>query len=219
MSNKRRNAAICAAAVVWLAGIVYGSFAMWQFQRKAGEGATAPSSWPTSSRLSLAKDAPTVVMFAHPRCPCTRASVGELRELLSGPLRKARSVYVLVLKPREFPRDWEKTDVWHNAASIPGVTVISDVDGVEAARLGARTSGQTLVYAADGKLVFSGGITALRGEAGENLGSRSVGAVLAGQAPSRDVTPVFGCPIRTGDTPPQSAPSTTQSSGRPGRTS
>jgi hypothetical protein len=218
MPNKRRNAVIWAAAVVWAAGIVYGSFAMWQFQRKAGEGATAPSHWPASSHLSLAKDAPTVVMFAHPRCPCTRASVGELRELLSGPLRKARRVYVLVLKPREFPEGWEKTDVWRNAASIPGVTVISDVDGVEAARLGARTSGQTLVYDIDGKLVFSGGITALRGEAGENVGSRSVGAVLAGQAPGQDVTPVFGCPIRTGDAP-RPGPPVPRSSGRPRRTS
>ncbi|MEA2488837.1 MAG: hypothetical protein QOH21_629 [Acidobacteriota bacterium] len=201
MSNNRRNIAIWAAAVVWIAGIAYGSMAMWQFQRKAGEGASAPSSWPASSRLSLAKDAPTVVMFAHPRCPCTRASVSQLRELLSGngSLHKAGSVYVLVLKPHEFPEGWEKTDVWRNAASIPGVTVISDIDGVEATRLGARTSGQTLVYNAAGQLVFSGGITALRGEAGDNLGSESVGALLAGQAPNRTVTPVFGCPIRTRD--------------------
>jgi hypothetical protein len=195
MSNKRRNVAVWAAAVVWIAGIAYGSLAMWQFQRKAGEGAVAPVRWPASSRLSLAKGAPTIVMFAHPRCPCTRASVSLLREILSGPVRKAGNVYVLVLKPHEFPDGWEKTDVWRNAASIPGVTVISDVDGVEAARLGARTSGQTLVYDAAGTLVFSGGITALRGEAGENLGSRSVGAVLAGHAPAQGVTPVFGCPI------------------------
>lgn len=202
MSFKRQNAALWAAAALWIGGIAYGSTAMWQFQRKAGESAVAPVRWPASSRLSPAKDAPTVVMFAHPRCPCTRASVSELRTLLSGPLRDARSVYVLVLKPREFPDGWEKTDVWRNAASIPGVTVISDVDGLEAARLGARTSGQTLVYDAAGTLVFSGGITALRGEAGENLGSRSVGAVLAGQAPAREATPVFGCPIQTKDTKP-----------------
>lgn len=197
MLNKRPNTAIWAAAVIWLAGIAYGSFAMWQFQRKAGENAAAPVYWPASSRLSLAKNGPTVVMFAHPRCPCTRASVSQLRQLLSGKFGKSGSVYVLVLRPHQFPEGWEKTDVWRNAASIPGVTVLSDLDGVEAARLGALTSGQTLVYDTGGKLIFRGGITALRGEAGESIGSRSLGAVLAGHAPARGVTPVFGCPIRT----------------------
>jgi hypothetical protein len=108
---------------------------------------------------------------------------------------------VLVLKPQEFPKGWEQTDVWRNAASIPGVTVIADVDGAEAARLGVRTSGQTLVYDAAGKLVFSGGITALRGEVGDSPGSRSVGAVLAGRQPVQETTPVFGCPIRTDPAP------------------
>lgn len=202
MPDKRRNAVIWAAAIVWLAGIAYGSAAMWQFQRKAGENAAAPISWPQQSRLSLAKSGPTVVMFAHPRCPCTRASVSQLRELLSGSLKTAGSVYVLVLRPHEFPAGWERTDVWRNAASIPGVTVLSDVDGVEATRLGALTSGQTLVYDTAGKLVFRGGITALRGEAGDSIGSRSLAAALVGNAPAQGVTPVFGCPIRTRETAP-----------------
>jgi hypothetical protein len=205
MSNKRRNAAIWAAAIVWLAGIAYGSAVMWQFQRKAGENAAAPIYWPDASRLSLAKNGPTVVMFAHPRCPCTRASVSQLRELLSSTIGKPGSVYVLVLRPHEFPEGWEKTDVWRNAASIPGVTVLSDVDGVEATRLGALTSGQTLVYDTAGKLVFRCGITALRGEVGDSLGSRSLEAVLAGHAPSSGVTPVFGCPIRTPEPAPAQA--------------
>ncbi|HYH08155.1 MAG TPA: RedB protein [Thermoanaerobaculia bacterium] len=202
MPDKRRNAALWAAAIVWLAGIAYGSAAMWQFQRKAGENAAAPVYWPQQSRLSLAKSGPTVVMFAHPRCPCTRASVSQLRELLSGSLKTAGSVYVLVLRPHEFPAGWERTDIWRNAASIPGVTVLSDVDGVEATRLGALTSGQTLVYDTAGKLVFRGGITALRGEAGDSIGSRSLAAALAGNVPARGVTAVFGCPIRT----PEAAP-------------
>jgi hypothetical protein len=62
MSNTRRNLAIWAAAVVWAAGIAYGSLTMWQFQRKAGEGASAPTRWPASTRLTLAKNAPTVVL-------------------------------------------------------------------------------------------------------------------------------------------------------------
>lgn len=194
MADQRHRVILWVAAVVWITGIACGYAAMWRFQRKAGESAVAPVRWPSSSRLARATDAPTLVLFAHPRCPCTRASVAELRELLSTEARVR--TYVLVLKPHEFPDGWEKTDVWRNAASIPGVTVISDVDGIEAARLGAKTSGQTLVYDAAGTLVFSGGITALRGEAGENSGVRSIASILSGAGPDRATTSVFGCAIR-----------------------
>jgi hypothetical protein len=196
MSGKRQSALLFVAAIVWIAGTACGYVAMWKFQHKAGEDAVAPVTWPASSRLSRAPNAPTVVMFAHPRCPCTRASVAELRALLGTNHGAAVKTYVLVFKPHDFADGWEKTDVWRNAASIPGVTVLSDVDGREAARLGARTSGQTLVYNAGGQLVFSGGITALRGEVGDNRGTQSVAAIVEGHAPVTAATPVFGCAIQ-----------------------
>jgi hypothetical protein len=197
MRQLRQRGFLTAGAVLWLTGIAGGYKTMWEFQRKAGEAAIAPTMWPDGSRLARSTDGPTLVVFAHPRCPCTRATITELRELLgSRPGRIARA-YVLVLKPREFPEGWEKTDIWRNAASIRGVTVISDVDGIEAARLGARTSGQTLLYDASGTLLFSGGITKLRGEAGDNVGVRRVSALIAGESVDRNTSEVFGCAIRT----------------------
>ena len=196
MAAKWQSAVLALAACVWIAGTAGGYAVMWKFQRTDGEDAVAPIEWPAASPLPRATDAPTVVLFAHPRCPCTRASIAGLRELLGTGARNAIKTYVLVLRPKDFDEDWEKTDVWHNAASIPGVTVLSDVDGVEAARLGARTSGQLLIYNTRGQLVFSGGITALRGETGDNAGIRSVAAILDGKPPLANATRVFGCGIQ-----------------------
>lgn len=197
MSRIRRTSALAIGALLWLTGIGGGYKAMWDFQRKAGEAAVAPAQWPESSTLQRSTSGPTLVVFAHPRCPCTRASITELREILGSRTGRVAKTYVLVLKPSEFADGWEKTITWREAAAIPEVTVIADVDGVEAARLGARTSGQTLLYDRNGKLLFSGGITALRGEAGDSLGARRVEALLAGAPADRNTAKVFGCAIET----------------------
>jgi hypothetical protein len=46
----------------------------------------------------------------------------------------------------------------------PAQRARADAEGVEMHRFGALTSGQTLVYDAAGRLLFSGGITASRGQ-------------------------------------------------------
>ena len=78
---------------------------------------------------------------------------------------------------------------------IPGVRVLVDVDGREAARFGARTSGTVLVYSPHGALLFAGGITASRGHSGDNLGRDAVVTILDRGQPDRTATPVFGCPL------------------------
>lgn len=206
MTRLGRTSVLAAAAFLWLTGIGGGYKAMWEFQRKAGERAVAPAVWPATSALTPAKDGPTLVVFAHPRCPCTRASITELREILGSRAGRIAKTYVLVLKPHEFPDGWEKTITWREASSIPGVTVISDIDGVEAARLGARTSGQTLLYDRSGKLLFSGGITALRGEAGDNMGVRRIRALLSGAPVDHNSSKVFGCAIETPGEAKQQSP-------------
>jgi hypothetical protein len=66
---------------------------------------------------------------------------------------------------------------------------------VEAGRFGAETSGHTLLYGADGRLLFSGGITASRGHAGENAGESAIIALVNHQTPLRSQTLVFGCSL------------------------
>jgi hypothetical protein len=82
--------------------------------------------------------------------------------------------------------------------------VLSDVDGVAASRLGAETSGHTFLFAADGRLLFSGGITESRGHAGDNAGESAIVSLLNNNHAQRNQTFVFGCALTARDLPKES---------------
>jgi hypothetical protein len=77
------------------------------------------------------------------------------------------------------------------------VEILRDDDAVEARRFGVFTSGQSLLYAPDGALLFSGGITASRGHAGDNAGIAAIAALARGRGAATTETPVFGCALRS----------------------
>jgi hypothetical protein len=104
---------------------------------------------------------------------------------------------VLFYYPSGEEERWARTDLWASADSIPGVHSIGDRDGTAAGQFGARTSGQVLLYDANGQLLFSGGITASRGHEGRNEGSDSLLALLSGEEASSRSTRVFGCSLVT----------------------
>jgi hypothetical protein len=133
-------------------------------------------------------------MFVHPQCPCTRASVGELAELLShcpGPVR----AQVIFYKPAGVSDEWVHTDLWRSAAAIPGVEVACDDNSKEADLFGATASGFVVLYDTMGRLAFNGGITGERGHWGDNEGLGAIEAILSGQTPHRTTMPVLGCSI------------------------
>jgi hypothetical protein len=133
-------------------------------------------------------------MLVHPHCPCSRASIGELA-LIMAQSQGRLAAYILFLKPEGFADHWEKTDLWQSAAAIPGVKPIADQDGVEARRFHATTSGQTVLYDAEGRLLFSGGITIARGHAGDNAGRSAIVSLVNTRIAEQAETPVFGCPL------------------------
>jgi hypothetical protein len=180
--------------VLWLSVVAVGTAFVWSYNQTPGVAAAAPDCWPTASFAKRASDQYTLVMLAHPKCPCTRASIEELSKLMTN-CQGRLSAYVLLLKPKGAPEDWYQTDLWKNAAIIPGVSLLVDEDGVEAARFGAATSGQVLLYDANGNLHFRGGITASRGHSGDNAGRSAIESLVNTGASDRDTTVVFGCPL------------------------
>ena len=182
------------ATGLWFVAVVGGFASLARYANTPGELAHTGREWPQASRISLDTGRPTLVMLAHPRCTCTRASLSELGEIMAR-ARQAPRAYVVFIKPGTADVDWEQTDLWRTAAKIPGVTVIRDDDGVEAARFGGETSGQVLLYGAEGRLLFSGGTTGARGHAGDNLGRAAILAHLAGDATSSATSNVFGCSL------------------------
>ena len=132
-------------------------------------------------------------MFAHPRCPCTRASLEELNHLLSQCQGKI-SPHVVFFEPETQPSDWLDTSLVKSAKAIPGLMVETDRAGAAAKLFGAETSGYVVLYGPDHQLLFHGGITASRGHAGDNAGVSSILSLLANnrETPTRQ-THVFGC--------------------------
>ena len=157
-------------------------------------GAQAPAEWPSDSRIRPAPEVPTLLMMVHPHCPCSRASIGELA-LLMAKVQGRVKANVLFVRPKGFAEDWEKTSLWSSAAIIPGVSVLADNEGVEASRFRSQTSGQVMLYGADGQLLFSGGITAARGHSGDNAGRSAIVTLLTNDGLTIKQTPVFGCPL------------------------
>lgn len=190
----KKHAWFVALAVIWLGGVTYGLAQLWAYENRPGAPATAPSEWPHASALVPAADRPTLVFLAHPQCTCTRASLDDLREILARTPTRPKT-YVLFLRPTVFQQGWEQSDLWRLASTLPDAVILRDDDGVEAQRFGVETSGQTLLYDAHRKLVFSGGVTGSRGHAGENAGSAALLSFLANGRADRQSTGVFGCPL------------------------
>ena len=187
-----------AVGALWIGAVVAGFAWLGSYDNRPGIPASAPERWPTDSQIARDASRPMLVMLVHPRCSCSRASLGELAELLARAHHRPAAV-VLMVRPAGVSEDWEKTDLWQSAARIPEVTVVRDDGGVEARRFGTRTSGQTLLYDTDGRLLFSGGITGARGHPGDNAGRATILALLDREGPQQSGSPVFGCPLLSED--------------------
>jgi hypothetical protein len=195
MSSRKNILISTLLGVVWMAALAFGARTLFRYETTPGlVGLLAPT-WPSVSIVPRQDDKPTLIMVAHPHCPCTRASVGELAQIMAHALGKVNA-YVLFVKPPGAGADWDDSDLRRSAAAIRGVTVFTDENGIEARRFGAETSGHTLVFDRAGTLVFSGGITASRGHAGANAGESAVVAALRQESIPRNRTPVFGCSLR-----------------------
>jgi hypothetical protein len=192
MSRRGRTVGVCVAA--WALAVAAGAKVAWDYQTTPGTPGEPPGRWPAESALATSPSRATLLLIAHPHCPCTRASVGELARLMQR-LQGRVAARVLVYRPSEFPAGWERTEVWAAAERIPGVAVQVDVDGKEAARFGAATSGQVLLYDAGGRRRFSGGITSARGHLGESVGHERIAAIVEGQESQDGWTRVFGCAL------------------------
>jgi hypothetical protein len=190
-----RSAALTAVVVVWAGGVAAGGGALWRHALTPGPAVPAPATWPPESTLSRSPDRSTLVMFVHPRCPCTRASLRELERLLAAGHERLDAVIAFV-EPQGMSPDWTESDLWRSAVAMQGVTVVRDQGGDEAERFAAVTSGEVLVYDPDGRLSFQGGITSARGHEGDSEGQAAILSLARGETAAR-CSPSFGCPLWT----------------------
>jgi hypothetical protein len=182
------------AGLLWLGVLGTGFYLLAREEFTPVAGNVSSPKFPAHSLLALSPNLPTLILFAHPHCPCTRATLQEFDELLTNLARRVAPTIVFTLPPG-VPPHWEQGELWQSAAKMPGVRVIADPDGREASRFGVRGSGHVLLYTSSGDLVFNGGITPSRGHAGDNPGrSAIISFVIFGRA-AVSRTPVYGCPL------------------------
>jgi hypothetical protein len=194
------NATLVAVIALWAVAVIGGEAWMWRYQLTPGAApAAAPRTWPVDAAVPAHAGKPLLLMVAHPRCACTRASLNELRRLVARfeGLAVKPDLYLSLVVPEGAGANWIDGPVLHNASSIRGVRVAIDPGGRFAARLGATTSGHVLVYGKDGALLFSGGITAARAHEGDSIGQNAIVRALYGAHPPVDQAPVFGCGLKS----------------------
>jgi hypothetical protein len=177
----------------WALALVVGVAAGIQFQTAPGEPGRGAESWPDGTALARAGDRPTLLLFGHPLCPCTRASLAELEKLLSRVEGRVRTTVVWSWDGAERPAD--EVGLIERARALPGVATFDDVGAREARRFGVATSGEALLFDAEGRRVYRGGLTGSRGHEGDNAGRDAVLARLEGEETAARSAPVFGCPL------------------------
>jgi hypothetical protein len=195
-----RVAGLLAALALWLGCLGAGFSLLEQHAAKAGRSFS-----PTDEKQFFAAhrqgNRPLLVMAVHPRCPCSRASLGELGDLLARS-RGACDALLLQYVPDVRGDDWPADSISPELGGIK-TKVVLDRGGRLAAALGAVTSGHVVFFDAEGKVRFAGGLTLSRGHRGRAPAQDAILQVLAGVPPKVTSAPVFGCALEPECTPPK----------------
>ena len=171
---------------VWLSAVAGGFWAWERYDATPG-----PAGASTVATDATGAGNWRLTVFAHPRCPCTRATLAAAADIAGA--APEVGVRVLFVRPPGSPEGWERGDSWELATRIPGAEVACDTD-TAARRFGAETSGHAILTDPSGRVVFRGGLTPARGRAGEGVGRRAVLDWVSGRS-GPATAPVFGCPL------------------------
>jgi hypothetical protein len=188
-------------SVCWLLLVAVGMAGLQTYANRPGTRGNVPPHWPTGHGLGPQQARSTLLVFAHPRCPCTHATLDELAWIIAR-CDEGLDCRIVFVQPAGRSPNWVRDALWAKAAALPGVTLCVDREGRAAQRFGAHTSGHVVLYDAEGNLRYEGGVTPARGHRGGNRGRSRVAALLAGEprsdrgaSPSSASTSVFGCPL------------------------
>jgi len=104
---KIRNLILALLVTAWAATVGGGVWFLWTYASRPGPSGIAAVGWPRESALGIDPIRPTLVMFAHPQCPCSRASLYELDTLLARAAIRPTTKVVFV-RPVGMDPGWER---------------------------------------------------------------------------------------------------------------
>lgn len=178
----------------WFVGVVGAFGFVWSYKTAPGPNTNAPARWPRASTIVPAPAKANLLMFVHPHCPCSRASIAELARL-AVTIGDRALLHIVLVRPRGTDPGFEDTTLAERARAIGKARVVVDDQATEADRFGAQTSGATVLYTSAGELAFSGGLTTARGHEGEGPAHAQILRAIAGDRVQAATAPTFGCEL------------------------
>ncbi|MFG0298057.1 MAG: hypothetical protein ACF8K1_00430 [Phycisphaerales bacterium JB047] len=169
-------------------------FNLMSYANVAGAQGALPTGWTPMAQLEPPHDRPMLLVFAHPKCPCTRATMTAI-ERLQREVPDVFATRVVFYEPTDADPSWRETDLWSRADELIDAKAIPDPGGALTSDAGAVVSGCVALFDRDGALRFWGGVTPSRGHEGESVGLSAIRSVLRGQEPMQTRAPVYGCEI------------------------
>jgi hypothetical protein len=153
--------------------------------------------WPCGARPVPAEADTRIIVFAHPYCPCTRATLDQLDQSLT---RFPHNTFVRVVFTTAglHGRDIAESGLVAFARRMPRVDVYLDETAEETLRFQARVSGEVLAFDRSGNCQFHGGLTSGRGHRGESTGQRQLERVAVGDSTAPFIGPVYCCVLPSG---------------------
>ena len=137
-----------------------------------------------------------MLLFLHPKCPCSRATLHELERLLTSIGEQASrtlDLIVVATVPETVDDSWLNTDTVEQAKRLVNARLFIDRGGNEAARFGAATSGLVIFFNVAGSRQYAGGVTVARGHEGASVGGVYLTEILRGESAIAREMPAFGC--------------------------
>jgi hypothetical protein len=182
---------VIVVSAIWLIATTYAYSVMMRFDTRPGMAGNPPLRWPATSQVKLAKAQRTLLVFLHPKCSCSRASISQLQNLQKRLPGKFHTELVLwqPLNPSPSWNQLYRTDM----GELTGTQVITDPGGRAAALFDVHTSGYVLLYGAGGDLQYAGGLTLARAFDLEGPGIVAMEQIMAGSKTTAAHRPVYGC--------------------------
>ncbi len=185
---------LAVSLVLWAVAVAVAVGALMTYGNRPGElGEPAPT-WSLEALGEPATDRPTLVMFVHPKCPCTRASLEQVAKVQAA-RPHAFDLQFVIFVPTDEVGDWRNSDLIAFALRLAPEGVQFDSGGVLTKDAGARVSGTVAFYSTDGRLQFWGGVTPARGHQGPAAGLEAIRDLIDGNDAASRRAAVFGCPF------------------------
>jgi hypothetical protein len=179
-------------AALWTMGLLVAValFTMWA-AREEQKASAKSHNWPEGAPLTLDPARLTLLLFVHPQCRGTEATLQTLARVMERCAGHA-NVTIMMYEDPALLAHWKGSPIKSEAESIPGAMVREDHMGEAADFFDVATSGSALLFAPDGSLLYRGGITPGLGQAGE--GEVLQTWLIEGRGVRHE--PVFGCSLQ-----------------------